>query len=118
MPLKRWFRFLADPLNLDPEDRVALSIYLALAEDTRTPAALAERRETLRHMGTMFAALAAANATGKPRSKIRDAQEAILTGRIGIEPTDAMTLSMMFASMAEVAQIISNLPWVLRGDGR
>lgn len=107
-------RFLADPLGLSFDDRFTLSIYLSLQE-SRTPAALAERREFLRHVGVMTSAMSLANAAerGVPRARIRAAQEALLSGQVGVEPNDEMSLGLMFQSIVHSAEAICGLSWVL-----
>jgi hypothetical protein len=106
-------RFLADPLRLTLEDRQVISIYLALQEG-RTPSSLAEKRELLRQTGTIWGAVELGKAKGKRRAQLREAQKALMEGTILLEPSDRMTVTMMFSALSEVAEVIANLPWLLQ----
>jgi hypothetical protein len=106
-------RFLANPLELTLEDREVISIYLVLQE-ARTPASLAEKRELLRQMGTIWSAVELGKAKGKHRAQLLEAQKALMDGSILLEPSDGMTVTMMFSALAEVAEVVAGLPWLLQ----
>ena len=106
-------RFLAAPLELSMDDRQIIAIYLALQE-SRTPEAIAEKRELLSQMGTVLSVVELGQVKGKRRASLMEARKAVIDGRILVEPTEGMTITSMFSVLAELAETIAGLPWLLQ----
>lgn len=89
--------------------------YLIAAQEQRVPGALEELRRDLAISGSAFAAVELANLQGTARKRRQglDGYEALVAGRVSLEPSPEAVLKTAMIALARTARTIFMLPWTL-----